>query len=97
MKVLSLRGIKRIELEKTRWIQLEYYISEEKGECENNKIYGIAIVKKESSLEELELVNGISYDQQIVEDMILTLMNNIVTPMGLIESVDEMVTVRMCG
>lgn len=74
---------------------LNYFLTEEYSETLEQLYYGIEIVKNEPELEELEATGGISCQRDVVEDMIRVLMECTITPISLLESVDELVTSRL--
>ncbi|BCN30039.1 DUF6514 family protein [Anaeromicropila herbilytica] len=98
MKNKILVGSKTIELEDMRMMSLEYYLLEHVSEENKEKaLYGVKITKKIDDYMESEEVDAISYSKEFVEQMIKQLMDNDVTPISMIEIIDEMITVRLCS
>ena len=54
-------------------------------------IYGVAVTKEASGVFEEEVVDNLSYSQEDVEDILSKLSSNLVTPICLVEILDEMV------
>lgn len=97
MRVLSFMGKKRIELESGNWMELEYYLSEE-DELETNEThYGMSVVEMKDELTITESIRAVSQSKEVVADMLKDLITHTVTPISLVEIVDEMVTTRMCS
>lgn len=98
MKHKILKGKKTITLEDNRTMDLEYYLLENSTDIGKDKaLYGVKITKTIGDYIESEEVDAISYSKEFVEQMIQQLMDNDVTPISMIEIVDEMITVRLCS
>lgn len=97
MKKDCLMGTKEIRDCNNDKIKLEYYLMANKSNfVENETLYGIQIVKyknPEREIEkEVEAIKGLSYSKKLVEQMITCLMDNTVTPMSMLEIVDDYFT-----
>lgn len=96
MKQLYLVGNRELLDEECRQMNLGYYlIEEERDEKANTSLYGIQItkqtVKRGSVRTEKESTPALSYSRSFVEKMIFRLMEGSVTPIALLEVVDDMV------
>lgn len=81
-----------------RWVQIEYYLTEEAVDKYTRKpIYGISVVKRDGINVEEENSGGVSHSQDVVKDMLHTLAKGSITPMSMIEIVDDLVTSRLCS
>lgn len=97
MRVLSFMGKKRIELESGNWMELEYYLSEEDELETSGTHYGMSVVEMKDELTITESIRAVSQSKEVVADMLKDLITHTVTPISLVEIVDEMVTTRMCS
>lgn len=75
-----------------RDIELEYYLVRQIEEEWNQPVYGIAVEKRENGIKEQELACGISKSESIVKRMIDKLCCYTVTPISLLEIVDDIIT-----
>lgn len=99
MKRIDLIGERNVELEDQREMVLNYYSIEEtsKANGDMNYLYGIKIEKQFGGIVESDEVEALSYSKEIVLELINTLMECTVTPMTLVEVVDELITLRQCS
>lgn len=97
MRILSMEGKKILELEDGRWLQLEYYLTEDENESLEDRLYGMAIISIDGDVVDMECVEKVSYSKDQVIGMLETLMTYSVTPITMLDVVDEMVTLRMCS
>lgn len=99
MKRIDLIGERNVELEDQREMVLNYYLIEEpsKANGDMNYLYGIKIEKQFGGIVESEEVEAISYSKEVVLQLINTLMECTVTPMTLVEVVDDLITLRQCS
>lgn len=94
MKNKELLFINEVTLENDRKMKLEYSIIESL-ESENGKpYYGIQIVKYIDGSTETEEIDGISYSRNKVESITRILYQNIVTPISMVEIVDDLITLE---
>lgn len=97
MKKKYLIGTAQLEDTESGRMELEYYLLEE---CRDTGVditlYGIEIKKliRENTAirREKESAGAISYSKTYVEKMIRLLIKNTVTPMGMLEIIDEYIT-----
>lgn len=99
MKRFDLIGERNVELEDQREMVLNYYLIEElsKANGDMNYLYGIKIEKQFGGIVESEEVEALLYSKEVVLQLINTLMECTVTPMTLVEVVDELITLRQCS
>ena len=99
MKRIDLIGERNVELEDQREMVLNYYLIEEpsKANGDMNYLYGIKIEKQFGGIVESEEVEALSYLKEFVLQLINTLMEYTVTPMTLVEVVDDLITLRQCS
>lgn len=96
MKQIFLEGKKTVQLEDNRVMDLAYYLLENSRE-DNTVLYGIKITKTIDEYTESEEVDAISYSKEFVQQIIQTLMKNEVTPISMIEIIDEIITMKLCS
>lgn len=97
MEKIFFMGEKNYEDEGNRKLNLKYYLLEtRRAVADHGSVYGIGIEKtvKEQgrNLFEKETASGISYSEVFVKQMIHRLMDNLVTPISMIEILDDMIT-----
>ncbi|WP_167955020.1 DUF6514 family protein [Anaerosporobacter faecicola] len=102
MRVVHLIGEKKVELEDQREMVLLYYLIEEpskemSGKDGSSFLYGIKIEKQFGGIVESEEVEALSYSKEVVMQLINTLMECTVTPLTLIEVVDDLITLKLCS
>lgn len=98
MKKLYLEGTKTIKLEGGHTAELNYYLLEtvKKGN-KDSTLYGIQIEKKDGGDLEVESSGVISYSKEIVRQMIHKLMEHTVTPIVMLDIVEDMITEELCS
>ena len=74
--------------------KLSYFLTQKDSEKDGQLVYGVAVTKELGGIMEEEEIDNLSYDQSEIEAMLLTLANNLVTPLCLIEIVDGIITER---
>ena len=72
--------------------KLNYFITQKQSEDDEKLIYGIAVTKEASGVFEEEIVDNLSYLKQDAEDILVMLADNLVTPICLVEIVDDLIT-----
>lgn len=98
MRKLYLESKKHAKVGPLSWIKLEYYLTKEESETsESPTVYGMGIIKKTKHMIEIEETGGVSHSEEMVLSMIQSLIACNITPMVLLEVVDEMVSERMCS
>lgn len=100
MKTTRLMGTKEIWDCNNVKIKLEYYLIASKTNLEEKEtLYGIQIAKyrrtEKEMQKEVEAIMGLSYSRKLVEQMIICLMDHTVTPMCMLEIVDDYITKSM--
>lgn len=82
-----------VQLEDARRMKLDYSLTEKYSETDlSTPYYGIQITKQLENTLECEEVPGISYSRETVVSMIKKLFQFEVTPISLVEIVDDLVT-----
>lgn len=98
MKQLYLEGRKHVKAETSGWMKLEYYLTQEHNEeWTDATVYGMSIVKKTHHLIEMEETGGLSNSKEMVLSMLHKLIACTVTPMVLLEVVDDLATEKLCS
>lgn len=93
-----LKGATEVANTQSETIRLEYFLTKEpSGESATETAFGIAVLKTEEGLTEYEATGGISYDGKVVEELLNILMDNTVTPFALLETVDDLITEKLCS
>jgi hypothetical protein len=93
MKQVYLLFSNEVKLEDERKMKLDYSLTEKYSESDQNApYYGIQIAKYLDDTVEKEEVTGISYCKDAVVDIIRKLLQFEVTPISMVEIVDELVT-----
>jgi hypothetical protein len=93
MKEKVLLFSSEVILEDNRCMKLNYsMLVTNKEEGTGEPYYGISISRYLDNTVETEEVEGISYSREAVVSMIKTLYHNVVTPISMIEIVDDLVT-----
>lgn len=93
MKQLQVLFSNEVSLEDDRKMRLDYFLTEDVMQSEvEEPYYGIRITKYLDDLEESEEVSGISCSKETVLSMIKKFSVNVVTPIHLIDIVDDLVT-----
>lgn len=93
MKQLELLFSSEVRLEDERRMKLDYCLTAEYAHSgQPEPYYGIRITKRLGNLEEMEEVRGISYCKDSVISMIKKLFQHEVTPIHLVEIVDDLIT-----
>lgn len=82
-----------LTLEDESRMKLDYCLTERYSETEESKpYYGIRITKHLGDDVEYEEVTGLSYSREKVEDVLQILFRYEVTPISMVEIVDDLVT-----
>lgn len=98
MKKLYLEGSRHIQVSAERQFELEYYLVEEpSAEPFGSCLYSIQVWKTEKDQIVMEETGSISYSRDVVRQMIRMLIDNCVTPMSVLEVVDDLVTLELCS
>ena len=82
--------------EREQKIRLDYYLIEESRDSNGTSLYGMLIKRETRTPGKIDRLQGtgkaISYSREYVERMIRLFMKNTVTPMTMLELIDEYVT-----
>ena len=93
MRQLHLLFSNEVQLEDERKMLLNYSLTEKLEETnQSDPFYGIQISKKLDDSVEIEEVSGISYSKEAVISLIKKLFQYEVTPISMIEILDDLVT-----
>ena len=93
MSHLHLLFSNEVQLEDTRRMKLDYSLTEKYSETDQSvPYYGVRITKLIENTEETEEVFGISYSRDTVVSMIKKLFQFEVTPISMVEILDDLVT-----
>ncbi|CRZ33398.1 hypothetical protein DFR55_11940 [Herbinix hemicellulosilytica] len=94
MKKMSLLFSNEVTLEDNRIMRLEYNITENRSSDTDEPYYGILIAKYLDGSKEVEEIEGISYSRDKVEAIAKILHRNTVTPISMVEIVDDLITLE---
>ena len=86
------RETRQLITEDEHSFKLNYFLTQKQSEDSEKFLFGVAVTKEASGVFEEEVVDNLSYSQQEAEDMLNILAANQVTPICLVEIVDELVT-----
>ncbi len=89
------RETRQLITEDKHIFKLNYFLTQKQNEETNKSVFGVAVTKEASGVFEEEIVDNLFYQQQEAEVILATLANNLVTPICLVEIVDELVTGMM--
>ena len=106
----SLIETKSVRLENEEEIKLDYYLTntmryvDEDGKCideinsvgNDTNLYGVKLVKSGIEIEEDEIL-GVTLDEDLAMKLVKTLADNEVTPISLVDIVDDWSTEYMCS
>ncbi|MFP4698166.1 MAG: DUF6514 family protein [Eubacteriales bacterium] len=93
---MYLEGVRKVTVEKNKKLEMQYYITELDHYIADHltQIYGIEIInkvdEKGGTYYEKECVTNLSFSKDYVQRLINILMNNLVTPVCMIEIIDEL-------
>lgn len=94
---IFLENKKLVKLDDERFMELQYFLLEKNSvEEEEKMLYGIKIVKRIDTCIESEEVQAISYSKNFVKQLIKKLVDNEVTPISMIEILDDLQTIELC-
>ena len=81
-----------VMLEDDRVMKLDYFLTERISEADQTPYYGVMITKHLDELKETEEIAGVSTSREDVVSIIKKLCQFEVTPISMVEIVDELVT-----
>ena len=89
---------KRIEkIVPDREMVLEYYMLEDTDEDSQTVTYGAMIRKTDEGREEIETVKGITHSKEVIHELTELLLKHIVTPVAMVDIIDDYVTEKLCS
>lgn len=83
-----------VTLDDDKKIQLEYNLTENRGLDNGEPYYGIQIIKYGDENLEMEEIRGVSYSKDKVKTIIQILFHHVVTPISMVEIVDDLITLE---
>lgn len=100
MERVDLIGEKLVTLENQSDMTLQYYMVEEstlegKASGESEYMYGIRVDKQYEGIVESEEVRALTYSKSLAHEFVRTLMLHTVTPITLVETVDDLMTIKL--
>lgn len=97
MTEYKLKGKRIVELVPEREMVLEYFILKDVDEVNKTISYGAEIRKTEAGKNEIETVKGITDSKEMVTDLVDILLENIVTPISMVDVIDDYITEKVCS
>ncbi len=97
MTECKLKGTRIVEIMPLREMELKYFLLEEMDEAEQTISYGVEIRKTESEQVEVEAVKGVTDSKEMADHLIELLVTNTVTPISLVNVVDDYITEKVCS
>ena len=94
MRKLELLLKNEVTLEDDRLMRLEYKITENHSTDSEKPYYGIQIIKYVDNEMEMDEAIGISYSKDKVKAITKTLFQHAVTPISMIEIIDDLITLE---
>lgn len=83
-----------VTLEDNRMMRLEYNLTENQSVDNDEPYYGIQIIKYLDGNLEMEEVRGVSYSKDKVKSITKILFQHVVTPISLVEIIDNLITLE---
>lgn len=90
-------GKRVVEVVPERELVLEYFMLQNFDEESQTVSYGAQIRKTEGKEQELETVEGITQSEEVIEDIISLLMKHSVTPISMVNIIDDYITEKVCS
>lgn len=97
MTECKLKGTRIVEIMPLREMELKYFLLEDMDEAEQTISYGVEIRKTESEQVEVETVKGVTDSKEMADHLIELLVTNTVTPISLVNVVDDYITEKVCS
>lgn len=97
MTECKLKGTRIVEIMPLREMELKYFLLEEMDEAEQTISFGVEIRKTESEQVEVETVKGVTDSKEMADHLIELLVTNTVTPISLVNVVDDYITEKVCS
>lgn len=96
MQKLKVVSIKEVKSEEGNMMSLRYVLTRNcRNHIKGQKYYGIEIEKESNGTLEREKVEGISHSKEFVQGILECLYDNVVTPVSMVEVIDDLVTESM--
>jgi hypothetical protein len=83
-----------VTLDDDRMMRLEYNLIENRSTNNEEPYYGIQIIKYVDDNLEMDEVSGVSYSMDKVKTITKILFQHVVTPISLVEIIDDLVTLE---
>lgn len=83
-----------VTLEDDRKMRLEYGLVENRSSSDGEPYYGIQIIKYLDDNLEMEEVKGVSNSKGLVESITEILYRHVVTPISMVEIIDDLITLE---
>ena len=83
-----------VTLDDDRMMRLEYNLTENHMEDNDEPYYGIQIIKYFDDNLEMDEVSGISYSKDKVKSVTKILFQHVVTPISMVEIIDDLITLE---
>lgn len=93
----KLIGKRIVEIVPGRKMVLEYFIIKNFDESSQTISYGAKIHKTEEESSETEIINGIIDSEEVILDVVNMLLEHTVTPVSMVNVIDDYVTEKVCG
>lgn len=93
----KLIGKRVVEVVPERELVLEYFVTQNIDEESHITNYGVQIRKTEHENDELETVEGITQSKEVIDDLISLLMEHTVTPISMVNVIDDYITEKVCS
>lgn len=98
MTEYKMLGKRVIEYVPMREMVLEYYLLKDTDEESNTTFYSAEIRKQEhNAAEEIETVKGLTDSREFAVQLINVLLENAVTPVSMVEIIDDYITEKVCS
>lgn len=94
MRRLELLFSNEVTLEDDRTMRLEYKLTENQAREKEEPYYGIQIIKYLNGNMEMEEVSGLSYSKDKVKSITKILFQHVVTPISMVEIIDDLITLE---
>lgn len=97
MTECKLIGKRIVSIVPEREMVLEYFMLEDVDQTSQLTTYGAKIRKVDEGKEETESVMGITSSKEVITNLVNLLLENVVTPISMVEIVDDFVTEKLCS
>lgn len=97
MTECKLIGKRVVSIVPEREMVLEYFVLKDVDEMSQTATYGAKIRKADDGKDETETVTGITHSNEVITDLVNLLLEHIVTPISLVDIIDDYVTEKLCS